>query len=382
MSAFGVSIPSTIAFPGGNHTLGGGHSGVPTSSSGHHTMNHSGAGTSTGNHQHSIASLSGGGRGSNRSNANSSSSHNANNSSHHHNNSNSSNNNGKNQEKNELTKACEANSNRVSYLPSALPSQPGFTRVVLDGKYTGYMRCVTCTDKIVLIKVRGDGNDYNFGRHNQKCHSKDGYSRSTSATGAGAGGPASASFPGDRFRADKEEVIQAMYKEPERIAYEGSGLPQLPGFQKVFVDGKYTGYMRCTNCTTKIALIKEKRKKDGTSYGGIFGVSNLVKHNASVHESKLKSEALSSDSDSDVIDASTGKRKRSNKDLDKKIKELKVKRLTTDIKEKETRMRESEDRSRYMARMDEKMDKMVKMYEVILDNVNRLNHVIVNGNVR
>lgn len=367
MSAFGVSIPSTIAFPG-NHSLGG-HSSVQSSSSGHHsTVNHS-AGTSSNHHSsgsHSIASLSSGNRGggsgsSNRANAMSSNSNNSNHGS-------------KNQEKNELTKACEANSNRVSYLPSALPSQPGFTRVVLDGKYTGYMRCVTCTDKVVLIKVRGDGNDYNFGRHNQKCHSKDGsgYNRSS---GSGFGHD-------NKFRADKEEVIQAMYKEPERIQYEGSGIPNLPGFQKVFVDGKYTGYMRCTNCTTKIALIKEKRKKDGTSYGGIFGVSNLVKHNASVHEGKKGAcMDLTSDSDSDCEQSHGGKRKRSNKDMDRKIKELKVKRLTTDIKEKEQRMREAEDRARYMQKMDEKIDKMVKMHENILDGINRLNH-IVNGSVR
>lgn len=275
-------------------------------------------------------------------------------------------------DKNELMKAIESNSGRITYVSNS--SNSGFMKVIMDGRYTGYNQCTNCTNKLSLIKSQvGGGVEHNLIRHNVVVHSD---KSNLSAKG---------SFD---YMMEKEDVIAAMYHEPEKIEYRESGHESLSGFEKVYHEGKYTGYMKCKKCETKVVLLKEKVKKDGTRYPGLFGVSNIMKHDTSIHN--VKNEPPSDDdSDSNDSEASARKTRRlaleefdkgtllnlSDREIDRHIKELKVLRLRTDIHEKQSRMRESEERTKHYRRMDSKFDKLMKIGSDILAGINRLNEI-------
>lgn len=275
-------------------------------------------------------------------------------------------------DKSEVMKAIELNSGRISYISNS--ANAGFMKVIMDGKYTGYNQCTSCKSKLSLIKSQpGGGVEHNLMRHNMVVHSEKSSSKGSVA-------------PLD-YMMEKEDVIAAMYHEPERVEYEESGHDALSGFQKVYHEGKYTGYMKCMKCVGKVVLLKEKLKKDGTSYPGLFGVSNIMKHDSSLHS--VKEECLKTDSDSDDSESSAKKTRRlaiqefdkesllnlTDKEIDRHIKELKITRLRTDIQEKQSRMRESEERTRHYRRIDSKFDKLVKIASDVLVGINRLNEI-------
>ena len=152
---------------------------------------------------------------------------------------------------------------RVSY--AAIPGMKSFEKVNLDGKFTGYVRCNECTDRLFLMRKRGTRILHLHG-HIGRFHKQDpDYYDSTDD--------------------QKEELYEIIETQPNRITLQAptSNNNYLKGYRKVFLDGEFTNYFKCQLCTTMNLI-----KSDGDT---VEGRKNLKKHQRRAHSGKRQSGA-------------------------------------------------------------------------------------------
>ena len=212
------------------------------------------------------------------------------------------------QEKEKLYEIMKSQSNRI--VLQAPPSNnnylKGYSRVLLDDKFTNYFKCLLCST-MNLIKSDGDPVEgrKNLKKHQRRAHSgkrRNGADKSAKKSGMKPdddvdsigsnvynlgngdngsiktnGGNIGINQPGENAKLVEKAVIEdAIKNDPERVRYESAGTPRLRSFKKVYLEDKFTGFMKCSQCRDKPILIR----KQGES------TEAFERHISLIHDSK------------------------------------------------------------------------------------------------
>lgn len=211
-------------------------------------------------------------------------------------------------QKEELYDIIETQSNRIGLQPPPSNNNylKGYKRVFLDGKFTNYFKCLLCPT-MNLIKSDGDTIEgrKNLKKHQRRAHSdkrRSGADKSAKKSGMkpdddvdsigsnvnilGNGDNGSIKTNGDKIGVnqpgedeklvEKSVIEDAIKNNPERVRYKSAGTPRLRSFKKVYLDGKFTGFMKCDQCSNKLSLIR----KQGESSKA------FERHISRIHDSK------------------------------------------------------------------------------------------------